>query len=965
MMLRHLYRPLLLLATLALPALAWADNINPSGGNAWDLYVYGNGEAIAQILTAIKLTIAPDHGGSSFRLLLLFLATAGFVTMAVRAGFDPAKNLLRMFAFILVVWMVTYSTQTARSNIHVYDRFTNYSNVVAGVPALVGVPAAIVSQVGEFLTQSIEQNFSLPNGADSSSMNLSNGGPYNLFAKVMSDADKFTITDPDLRRSVTAYVSDCGVTAVALGNLGVNELMNSTNLMETLAKAKSQAIMTRYYPMQQPVNANGTGTGGGFCMAPAGSTIGGGNLLTCEQAYTCLQIDTSTYAQALSDATSAAWTSNGVAVPFEGAMSSALAMSAAAGNASTYSSPEGFILQKTMTSSMSGAFRDAAARTGNNELMMATSIAQAEQSQRTSWWTASEIFKNMMGYVFTVLQAFIFAMVPVIVICLMIPGMGGKIFINYAQIMVWLTLWAPMLAIVNFLVEIFGSSQMQTSLGAQGLTMNNSALISEQANNLVIVAQFMGTLVPIMTWGLVKGAMAFTEFISHGIGSSFATQAGAQAATGNVSMGNLSLGNVGMDKYSTAMTSNVGFQEVKADHGAGAGTGAFAEGGASQTIAGHNATVSRNASSSVSWTDSNGGSHSASLGEAHNIASQTSQAAQRAQSYAQSWGKMQSEANDIGKSLNANDSWAHDWQNKVDRSLSAAKSLADSEAAAASGGVSGSTGKGVGASGSADYTTRSQAAQSLENSMKELLAEGRSHAKSVSSGSSASQRTGDSTNAGTSGGISFSDSKGESVSDSWSKAASTLDSVSRNWSSAIQESVSASQTTAVSFGGGGKQTPTEADMRHHQDSAGSAVAQGESAFGVKPGAADTHIASTRSQIGGQTARDGAGVQGLQEGAAARNVTAEGTTPTSSPLDAGQTNAALTGALGSAPDDYSKASDKVHEHLGQNLTRLDEGVAYNFVSGRRLDYNPINGTSGSSTEAIVERSTFDKVLTLGK
>src|SRR4051794_14726043 len=95
-----------------IPFAANAETINPAGGNTWDLYVYGNGQAIASILTAIKLTIAPDSGGATFNYLLLFLATIGFLVMAVKAGFDPAKNLLKMFAFIFIVFMVHYATNT-------------------------------------------------------------------------------------------------------------------------------------------------------------------------------------------------------------------------------------------------------------------------------------------------------------------------------------------------------------------------------------------------------------------------------------------------------------------------------------------------------------------------------------------------------------------------------------------------------------------------------------------------------------------------------------------------------------------------------------------------------------------------------------------------------------------------------------------------------------------------------------
>ncbi len=192
---------------------------------------------------------------------------------------------------------------------------------------------------------------------------------------------------------------------------------------------------------------------------------------------------------------------------------------------------------------------------------MSVSIAQAEQAQKTSWFTAARVFDNMMGYVYTTLQAFIFAIVPIVIIALMVPGLGRPIFTNYAQILVWMTLWQPMLTVVNYLITLFGQGQVGTTMAlGSGISMSNKYAFQTSTNDLMLAAQFLGTSVPLLAWGLVKGSMAFTEFISHGIGSSMAQQAGASASTGNLSMGNMSMDNTSMNKYNTAMSSAVGAQ---------------------------------------------------------------------------------------------------------------------------------------------------------------------------------------------------------------------------------------------------------------------------------------------------------------------------------------------------------------------------------------------------------------------
>jgi hypothetical protein len=558
-----------------LPVVAQAERLDPGGGkNTWDFFVYGNGPAIVEILTSLKLLLAPDHGEPIFKYIMLFLAVIGFVVLAARAGFNPQQNFLRMFGFLFVVWFVNYGTTGLRANVNVIDRLNGYSHVVTGVPALVGVPASIVSQTGEWLTRQIEQNFSIPG-----EITMTGGGAYDLVGRVMSDANMVMFTDDNLKRTVSSYISNCMIPAIAMGRVSVNEFTKSKNLTDTLALGQHRAISTVYFT---PENSD-------IGCVPEETGMGG--VASCEMVYTCLREDLENHAEALVDAGAEAWAKTGVFVPLETALSTALSMAGSdAGPFAGYGRPQGYILQRAMISHMGGAFRNAATMTGNNELMMATSVAQAEQSQRTSWAVAASIFNNMMGYVYLVLQAFILAIVPIVIISLMIPGLGAKVFINYGQILIWLTLWSPMLGIINFLIALFWQQQMNSVGLANGLDMYNAGLMTAQTANLQIASQFLGTMVPILAWGLVKGSMAFTEFISSGIGSSFATQAGAQGATGNISMGNLSMDNVGMNKYNTAMSASVGFQDTNAFFNAGTSTSMQQAGGSGISMNAGNAT---------------------------------------------------------------------------------------------------------------------------------------------------------------------------------------------------------------------------------------------------------------------------------------------------------------------------------------------------------------------------------------
>lgn len=603
------YLKLGLLALFALfPVFSFAITLSPPGASHWDLYVYGNGRVIAEVFSSIKLMMVPSSGGGGFRSLLFLLATIGFVVLAVGAGFDPGKNFMRMFTYIFVVWFVTFGSTQLTMNIIIQDQVTNkgLSNLdpmyeQPGVPALAAFPGVITSLVGKYFAESIETNFKMPGNVEELKMAGTTGvGQFNLFGKMIKESQQYVITSPELKKSVSQYMIDCVVPAIALGKLtgdgpvaaegaeapklkGLDALMNSNNLMATLGTANSSAILTKYFPMDVSSRWPQLSTG----MDPDGpvneanvNTLGA--LVSCEKSYTYLVQDMEENAENLLTASSTAWEKSGVNVGYQELFKNVLTSSSLVGSSGQ---ANGYIMQTALINSIKGSFRQAAIQTGNNQMMQAAALSQAEAAQWSAWTAGFTTFNNMMGYVYTVLQAFIFAITPLIIIALVIPGMGKSIFVNYMQILVWLALWMPTLAIINFLITLFAADSVGGIASASGgPTFKNKAVITESINHLMIAAQFLGTMVPLISWGIVKGAMAFTEFISKGIGNNFAETAGQSAATGNISMNNMSMDNTSMNSFSSATSAKVGFQGVSASVGAGAVSGVHETGGQSTNM---------------------------------------------------------------------------------------------------------------------------------------------------------------------------------------------------------------------------------------------------------------------------------------------------------------------------------------------------------------------------------------------
>lgn len=610
--------PLLFLGLLGSPV-ALASGMNPVGYNAWDYYVFGDGPAIYHILQSVKMLMLPWGGGGMFESLLIAIALLGSFLVIVEAGFSPSKGVEKLIGYFLTLAFVVFLTMGARVNVTINDNATGYYNTVTQVPAIVGVPAAVISEIGYKLEQGIEQDFSIPDG-----LKVSKSGMYDVMGQTLKDANRMVITDPNLKRDLSGYVENCVVPEIGLGRVSVDQLINSSNLLTTFGAAATPSLLTPYYPV----------SGGGSSTSFSDQ----GTLEQCGAVYTSLKTDVQNYAGALVNAQTAQWQSTGIMVPFGTAMQDVLQEAAAGGGGSPtvggYSSPESYILQSAMINTARPAFQKAAADLGENPVMLSTAISQADQTQRSSWFTSVTVFHNMMGYVYIVLQAFVLALVPIIAVMLLLPGMGAKIFLNYLQVLLWLVLWGPLFAVENFIVALHGGQQLHNLL-APGLSLMNSAAMTKSTVNLNLAASFLGTLIPLLAWGIVNRSFAFTEFIMNGMGTAFGQQAGSIAASGNMSLGNTSLDNVGMNKYSTSVTSDIGDGGANLGIGAGALTSNAQLGGYGVKAGGVDETLK--GSRKLSWAVQTGSSVSlaASQSDADRMAAGYHKAAQETINYAE------------------------------------------------------------------------------------------------------------------------------------------------------------------------------------------------------------------------------------------------------------------------------------------------------------------------------------------
>lgn len=540
----RLTRFLLLVALGAVmtPA-AWALNINAPNASSWTVYAFGNAHALSDAFRALNNFSA----SSTFNSLATLLAVTGIIVVGLSSGFGAIqpKRLVAYFMGVALLGYVLFGSGSQGPltvNVEVIDSADATWVAPVTVPAIIGIPASMISTAGHEITRQIEASFPIPD-----EMKMSNGAPFNLAAAMLSDAAQAKITDPNLSSSLAYYVQDCFSIGVVSGGLSADVLLNSTNFL---------------YDMRYPHPGVMVNT---LLHAPEGSSY----VVNCDEAWNLINTKVASYGQASDMLKNASAWARTPALSVVNAAADATAQWATNGGVTNGAS---LIKQSAMISAFKGAYRQTAAATGNSDFLTGLAMAQAQETQVTGWLTSAEVFNRTMGYIFAVLQVFIYAITPLMLVATFIPGLGLAMLKNFGQVLLWLALWQPMLAVVNFVIL----SMQQADLGGalvgnsgMGFTLTNMGIVTERTSNMRAAAIFLGTMVPVLTWALVKGGIEFSRFIGSAMGDNIAAGAANTMATGNFSLNQGSMDSFTANKHSIAASGAWGMGFTSSDYSTG------------------------------------------------------------------------------------------------------------------------------------------------------------------------------------------------------------------------------------------------------------------------------------------------------------------------------------------------------------------------------------------------------------
>ena len=470
---------------------------------ALDFYAYWNGAQVANLWTTLALITGTDD----YRSLLLCVALFGLICAAAGAA-------VRYRGGDLIVWIAAMvfifsAAFVPRVNIAVRDVRSANVQVVQNIPLGIGWPASVISRASYWLTESFETAFGDVDAARYTRFGVA--FPQRVVTTMLSVKP---IT-ADGKMSLTNFTERCIVPEILENSVKRQELLNAPDI---------NAL----------ISTNGW-------VNPARRVFMNNKVLTCTEAAEELK-------KTLEKTEIPALESRlrlKLNVDFKDGVNAALstaipqAESLMLGVSRTMAES---LRQSLMMSAIPDTTMTFAAKAGQAPLSAGVAIArsQGNLASEINYRTLSEMARSALPKLRNILEFTVIGLWPMVFLMMLGTGAGGAMVCRaYFTLLISVSLWAPITAIINYLtlhLDMEPMNQLVNSAG--GVTLAAATMIRDAGATSQAMAGSLLWLVPVLAYAVAKGSdMALTAMTSSVLApaSSAAQAQGSQLAMGNVS----------------------------------------------------------------------------------------------------------------------------------------------------------------------------------------------------------------------------------------------------------------------------------------------------------------------------------------------------------------------------------------------------------------------------------------------
>lgn len=515
-------------------ALLMAAPVLAGAASTYEIYTYGNNASYWAVFNGVASIIQNSNYKVLIKVVLMGALMLGLVTTA----------LVKLPAFVtwfLQAIMVYFLLMIPTGTVIVTDRMNgDPPQTIDNVPILLAASAEVTTRAGDWATRTFETAFGVPDGMKLSQVGMRFG------QKTLDLTAGASILDNELRNDLTIFFRNCLMPELAQGTINTNDLIGAgaTDPWGKIFLGVNPARLTTILSMSTPIVAG--------CMDAA---VGGST-----------NVASVTTAQSLNDRLEKAITASSKLL---GRMLDPKLTDPTIAQAKYEASIT--LFNNNLLNDFSSTATDTIKRfafvnywkqsggkipamlndPAGTQLAVAQTVAQ--QQALNSYKVAGFLAKDTLPIIRNMIEMMILALFPLMLIMMIAAGdKAVMLFRSYLAGLVWVALWPPLYAIVNYFGLQFDARELQAVLAASGgvpAAVTADALRMQIAYTDGVTSQLIVSI-PFIAGAIVKG---FDMANVHVASQLFAPmQSAAGHAGGSMATGNMSLGKVSTPDFESA-----------------------------------------------------------------------------------------------------------------------------------------------------------------------------------------------------------------------------------------------------------------------------------------------------------------------------------------------------------------------------------------------------------------------------
>ncbi|UEC01787.1 conjugal transfer protein TraG N-terminal domain-containing protein [Burkholderia vietnamiensis] len=491
----------------------------------WEIYAYQNSDSLFGVFNAA----AAIHASGDYASAVAAVAFCGFVAALIAYAFAPEK--LQGWKWLATVVLVFSVLIVPKVTIGIVDKTGGSAvKVVDNVPFGVAVLGSLTSTIGHTLTGLFETAFQVIPGIGALPAELTYEQNGLMFGnRLIRETGNVVFQDPAFRTDLVNFIHNCTTYDLVDGSLDPATFSAADDVWALMASPNPARFST---------------------LTGAGGSVG---VDTCPNVYLSLNGRLPAQIQRIQGR---------LAFQLNPTLPGSAAASVIAGQiqqaylkntiANASATAADIIRQNAMLNAIEDTGKIVGQKVNDPAAMvLAVGRAQAVAQVNATWLNYGKVAEQALPVFRNVIEAVTYAMFPLFVLLLLLTSGRETMmaFKGYAAILIWIQLWPPLYAILNYMASIYAAYDLAAAAdlgtGAKALTLQTSSVIYSRAISGEAIVGYLAISIPFVAWAALKRMENFGTALVGGLSGLQAMLSGSTSAS---TVGNTSMGNVSMDQ---------------------------------------------------------------------------------------------------------------------------------------------------------------------------------------------------------------------------------------------------------------------------------------------------------------------------------------------------------------------------------------------------------------------------------